>query len=107
MSIDFGNPKEYLSSKLDDLIDGIGETYGNMLMEELILRLETTITDFNNEINSVVEVLKVKESTRQDMLKKIKSGEAFEEIPDNQEPELKENKKPAWEEKIEKLEKKK
>ena len=107
MSIDFGNPKEYLSSKLDDLLEGIGETYGNMLMDELIIRLETTITDFNNEINSVVEILKEKESNRQDMLKKIKSGEVFEEVTNNQEPDLEEDKKPAWEEKIEKLEKKK
>ena len=107
MSIDFSNPKEYLSSKLDDLIDGIGETYGNMLMEELMSRLESTIAEFNNEINSVVEVLKEKESSRQNMLKKIKSGEAFDEVPKVEEPEVIIEKKPVWEEKIDKLEKKK
>ena len=58
MAIDFGNPKEYLSSKLDDLLDGISESYGTLLMEELISRLESTITDFNNEMTSVFEYLK-------------------------------------------------
>ena len=56
--------------------------------------------------NSVVEVLKEKESNRQDMLKKIKSGEAFDEQQNN---EIKEpiKEKPAWEEKIKKIEKNK
>ena len=35
MAIDFSNPKEYLESKFDDLKEGIGETYGSKLMEEL------------------------------------------------------------------------
>ena len=78
MAIDFGNPKEYLSSKLDDLLDGISESYRTLLMEELISRLESTITDFNNEMTSVFEYLKEKESHRQAMLRKIKSGESVE-----------------------------
>ena len=32
--------KEYLTEKLDDLLDGINESYGVTLMEELISRLE-------------------------------------------------------------------
>ena len=105
MAIDFSNPKEYLESKLDDLTEGIGETYGTKLMEELISRLETTITDFNNEMQQVFEHLKSNESNRQEMLRKIKSGEPIAE----EKVEVKEEKtsKPAWEEKIKKIEKKK
>ena len=104
MSIDFSNPKEYLESKLDDLTEGIGETYGTKLMEELISRLETTITDFNNEMEQVFEHLKSNETNRQKMLKKIKSGEPVveEKVEVKKEPS-----KPAWEEKIDKIEKKK
>ena len=101
MAIDFGNPKEYLSSKLDDLLDGISESYGTLLMEELISRLESTITDFNNEMTSVFEYLKEKESNRQTMLRKIKSGESVE--VDGSEK----TQKPAWKEKIDNIEKKK
>ena len=32
--------KKYLSDKLDDLLDGINESYGSVLMQELINRLE-------------------------------------------------------------------
>ena len=104
MAIDFGNPKEYLESKLDDLTEGIGETYGTKLMEELISRLETTITDFNKEMEQVFEHLKSNESNRRELLDKIKSGQPI----DNQAKEVvKESSKPAWEEKIEKIEKKK
>ena len=104
MAIDFSNPKEYLESKLDDLTDGIGETYGTKLMEELISRLETTITDFNNEMEQVFEHLKSNESNRQEMLRKIKSGEpiAEEKVEVEKKPS-----KPAWEDKIEKIENKK
>ena len=101
MAIDFGNPKEYLSSKLDDLLDGISESYGTLLMEELISRLESTITDFNNEMTSVFEYLKEKESNRQAMLRKIKSGESVEVEGSEK------TNKPAWEEKIDNIEKKK
>ena len=101
MALDFANSKEYLTEKMDDLLDGISDSYGTVLMEELISRLETTITDFNNEMNTVFEHLKVKESNRQEMLKKIKSGESV----DTQVVEKK--KSPVWEDKIKKLEKKK
>ena len=104
MAIDFSNPKEYLEAKLDDLTEGIGETYGSKLMEELISRLETTITDFNNEMEQVFEHLKTNETNRQEMLRKIKSGEPVSE--DKMEVKA-EPSKPAWEEKINKIEKKK
>ena len=98
MSIDFASPKEYLSNKLDDLLEGISDSYGTLLMEELISRLEATITDFNNEMSSMME--HIKENSRQNMLKKIKSGDSIEDKSDTIE-------KPVWEDKIEKLEKKK
>jgi len=104
MSIDFSNPKEYLEAKLDDLTEGIGETYGSKLMEELISRLETTITDFNNEMEQVFENLKSNETNRQEMLRKIKSGEP---VADDKKEVKVEPSKPAWEEKINKIEKKK
>ena len=53
--------KKYLSDKLDNLLDGINDSYGKMLLEELIGRLETTIKDFNDEIVELCSQLSEKE----------------------------------------------
>ena len=60
MSIDLDTPegrKEYLSEKLDDLLDGINESYGTVLMEELLNRLELTIKDFSDEMKVLCDQL--------------------------------------------------
>ena len=44
--MDFGKKEDrtkYLEEKFDNLLDVIGETYGNVLMEELVSRLDSTI----------------------------------------------------------------
>ena len=59
MSIDFETAegrKAYLSDKLNDLLDGISETYGSKLLDELISRLETTVKDFNEEMMALDNV---------------------------------------------------
>ena len=53
MSIDFSKKEDregYLQAKLDDLLDGINASYGQSLLDELMVRLETTIDDFNKAI---------------------------------------------------------
>ena len=55
MGIDFSKKEEregYLQSKLDDLLDGINASYGQALLDELMLRLESTVDDFNTEDKS-------------------------------------------------------
>ena len=52
MSIEFNNQDSrlgYLNEKLDDLLEGINSSYGEELFNELVLRLERTINDFNEE----------------------------------------------------------
>ena len=56
---------QILSEKLDNLLDGINDSYGKMLLEELIGRLETTIKDFNDEIVELCSQLSEKEKERQ------------------------------------------
>ena len=46
MGIDFENKEnrlDYLSSKLDDLLDSINSSYGKTLLDELVTRLHRTI----------------------------------------------------------------
>ena len=131
MSIDLETQegrKQYLSDKLDDLLDGINESYGKVLMAELLNRLECTIKDFNDEMKTLCDQLVKKEEERQhlmDMLKStdktlslMKTGEVSasgdvsqldtasvissgQEQSDRSEEDM-----PIWEKKLSKLEKK-
>lgn len=61
MAVDFNDSKsrlEYLGTKLDDLMDGINVNYGKVLMEELVRRLEHTVSDFNDEVKVLINSLK-------------------------------------------------
>ena len=72
--MDFGKKEDrtkYLEEKFDNLLDVIGESYGSILMEELISRLDVTIDDFNQEISNLFNSLKEKEVERQSLLQNI------------------------------------
>ena len=87
--------KKYLSEKLDNLLDGINDSYGKILLEELIGRLETTIKDFNDEIVELCSQLSEKEKERQhviDMMKSESSDSSNDTSTD-------------WEKKLEEIEK--
>ena len=78
MSIDLDTSegrKQYLSEKLDDLLDGINNCYGTVLMEELLCRLELTIKDFNDEMKTLCNQLVKKQEERQHLLEILKSRE--------------------------------
>tara|TARA_B100001029_G_C15014593_1_gene426465 strand:+ start:273 stop:650 length:378 start_codon:yes stop_codon:yes gene_type:complete len=114
--------KKYLTDKLDDLLDGINDSYGTLLMDELLSRLELTIKDFNEEMKTLCEELVSKEKERQQLLEMLKTTESIPPINiekaeslDNNEEELKEiqfesneidESAPEWEKKLAKLEKK-
>ena len=128
MSIDLDTiegRKKYLSDKLDDLLDGINESYGKILMEELLVRLELTIRDFNDEMKILCDELVKKQEERIHLLDILKSKEIMPPQIDNEKDEsslalhindsniteIDSSKKsaeniPAWEKKLAKLEKK-
>ena len=77
MSIDLDSAegrKKYLSEKLDDLLDGITDSYGTILMEELLSRLELTVKDFNEEMKVLCDEMVAKEQERQHLLEMLKSN---------------------------------
>lgn len=77
MSIDFqdaNNRKAYLTEKLDNLLDGINDTYGTTLVDELISRLEHTVSEFNEEVQSLMNTLKENSEKKGELLEKIKAG---------------------------------
>ena len=134
MSIDLNSTagrKEYLSEKLDNLLDGINESYGTVLMEELLNRLELTIKDFNDEMKSLCDQMVKKQEEHQQLVEMLRSKAVIpskivtvkdsesadnalidnidSEIP-NQEAylasEYSDEDTPVWEKKLAKLEKK-
>ena len=126
MSIDLDSTegrKQYLSEKLDDLLEGINDSYGTLLMEELLTRLELTVKDFNDEIKNLCDELVTKEKERQQLLEMLKTTEGkpvpaltqvaapdatiepSEILVSSLEEELDED-VPEWEKKLAKLERK-
>jgi DNA anti-recombination protein RmuC len=88
MGIDFSKKEEregYLQSKLDDLLDGINASYGQALLDELMLRLESTVDDFNKEVDDLMGSLKKSSKEKEKLIQKIKAGESkkLESIPDD------------------------
>ena len=80
MSIDLDTTegrKQYLSEKLDDLLDGINDSYGTVLMDELLTRLELTIKDFNDEMKTLCDQLIKKQEERQHLLEMLRSQEVL------------------------------
>ena len=88
--------KKYLSEKLDNLLDGINDSYGKMLLEELIGRLETTIKDFNDEIVELCSQLSEKEKERQHVIDMMKNEDVNSENNGST---------TDWEKKLEEIEK--
>ena len=125
MSIDLDSTegrRQYLSEKLDDLLEGINDSYGTLLMEELLARLELTVKDFNDEMKVLCDELVTKEKERQQLMEMLKTTDGIPApAPDTQQPmhdasevvdsgdieiEEPEEDVPEWEKKLAKLEKK-
>ena len=112
MSIDLDTTegrKKYLSDKLDDLLDGINDSYGKLLLDELIIRLELTVKDFNEEMKVLVDQLVKKEKERQQLLEMMKSSSSEDvletDIEQDSVTEIDATELSEWEQKLAKIEK--
>ena len=77
MSIEFNNQDSrlgYLNERLDDLLEGINSSYGEELFNELVLRLERTINDFNEEISELTEAVKGNSEKRAEIIHTLMEG---------------------------------
>lgn len=78
--------KEYLVDKFGGLIKQIGDGYGQPLQEELIRRLEKTISDFHEEVEELLENLKNRSAEREERLKELLEKAAMPDEPVEPEP---------------------
>ena len=68
---DIDTQKQYLMAKINELTDGIAPGYGEAFLEELMGRLETTVSEFNEEVSELLESLKVRSAERDEKLKEM------------------------------------
>mgnify|MGYP001255827250 CR=1 FL=1 len=87
---------KFLKDNLGEILNGINESYGPVLVEELLRRIDNTITEFNNEMNNAFELLKEKDLQRLEAFRKYE-----EEINENN------SNLNEWEKKIDDIEKNK
>ena len=64
--------RAYLEKKLHDLVSNVSEGYGEALLDQLILRLESTVSEFELEITELVERLRQNAATQEELLSKIR-----------------------------------
>ena len=77
MSIDFDNKdgrQNYLNEKLDNLLSGINNTYGQVLLDELVIRLQRTLADFNEEVQGIMGELKDSSDRRNQIIHDLMEG---------------------------------
>ncbi len=67
--IDFANSESrmnYLKDNLGHLMKGIDKNYGEVLMDELMRRMEATVSDFNEEVKAMLGQLQGKKTPSRD-----------------------------------------
>jgi len=70
---------QVVREKLENLLDGAHAQYGTDLTSELISRLKNTISDFNEEVESLLNELKENASLKEKLMGDIKAGKVEEE----------------------------
>ena len=60
--------KEYLEEKIHAIGEKLGDAYGQPLMEELIIRMERTVSHFNDEVDSMIDLLKRRTKNQRNLL---------------------------------------
>lgn len=83
MSIDFNNKdgrQNYLNEKLDNLLSGINQSYGQVLLDELVTRLQRTLADFNEEVQEIMGDLKDSSERRNQIIHELMEGKEVAQV---------------------------
>lgn len=110
MGIDFKSQDgrtNYLNEKLDNLLSGINASYGQILLDELVIRLQRTISDFNDEVEGIMGELKESSERRSQIMhdliieKDESTGDGSESSTDSDESTGENAEMSAWEKRLE------
>ena len=89
--------ESFINNNLSDLLTAINETYGPIILDELLKRIELTINQFNDQINEAFNTLKKRDSKRKESSPEINPED--DNISNHED-----KKKTEWEKKLEKIE---
>tara|TARA_B100000614_G_scaffold250213_1_gene260067 strand:- start:253 stop:561 length:309 start_codon:yes stop_codon:yes gene_type:complete len=64
----------YISDKITELVEKVGDQYGDLLLDELFRRLDNTINDFEDEVKELFESLKKDEDKKQSVIDLMRKG---------------------------------
>ena len=64
----------YISDKITELVEKVGDQYGELLLDELFRRLDNTINDFEGEVKELFESLKKDEDKKQSVIDLMRKG---------------------------------
>ena len=100
-----------LSAKLNEFLDGVSDSYGKVILDELVARLEYTVTDFKDEVGDIMEQMLENAANKKEILadliaretkpgvaEEVTNGEASEGSAGESDREMSE-----WEKKLEQL----
>ena len=80
--------KEYLEEKLHLIGDRLNDAYGQPLLEELITRMERTVSHFNEEVDGILDSIKSRTQNQHYKLATLRADEpiknALDQDLDNQ-----------------------
>ena len=65
---------DYISEKVNELVDKVGDQYGELLLDELFRRLDNTVNDFEDEIKELFTNLKKDEDKKQSVIDLMRKG---------------------------------
>ena len=63
--------QKYVNEKVAALLDQIGDEYGESLTQQLVQRLDGTVTDFHEEVTNMLSELKERTVSRQQRLRDV------------------------------------
>ena len=63
--------QKYVNEKVASLLDQIGDEYGESLTQQLVQRLDGTVTDFHEEVTNMLSELKERTVSRQQRLRDV------------------------------------
>ena len=65
-----------LSAKLNEFLDGVGDSYGKVILDEFVTRLEYTITDFKDEVGEIMEQMLENAANKKEILSNLIARES-------------------------------
>jgi hypothetical protein len=113
---DLSENQKYVNEKVAALLDQIGDEYGESLTQQLVQRLDGTVTDFHEEVTNMLSELKEKTVSRQQRLRDAwdhrfdnePQPSAIDATPDSSQPEGSADSSgedsSAWEKRLETME---